>query len=95
MVRCWDWVDGIPDWRWGGGVYVLYRGKEVVYVGQTGNLRTRLLAHRRRFAFDQIKVSPNDDRRQRQRLERLLIRRLVPFENRMIPSDARMWWERR
>jgi hypothetical protein len=94
MARLWDWVDGIPDYRHGGGVYALYRGKELVYIGHTGNFRSRIQCHRRRFAFDGIKLAPIESRRERQRLERRLLFRLTPFENRIIPTTSCWWWDR-
>lgn len=94
MARLWDWVDGVPDTRWGGGVYALYRGKELVYIGHTGLFRTRILCHRRRFKFDAIKVAPIDNYAERKRLERKLIWRLTPVENRVIPSSKYAWWDR-
>lgn len=89
MAGCWDWVDGIPDRRWGGGVYALYRGGEVVYIGHTRLFRTRIMTHRLRFAFDAVKVAPIACRTARKQLERKLIRRLVPVENRVIPAAER------
>jgi hypothetical protein len=88
MARLWDWVDGIPDRRWGGGVYALYRGKQLVYIGRTSCFFVRLPAHRRRFEFDGIKVAPISDAQERRQLERKLIRRLVPSENRSIPCES-------
>jgi excinuclease UvrABC nuclease subunit len=85
-MRLWDWIDGLPDRRWGGGVYALYRNGQLVYVGHTKNFRTRLHAHRRCFEFDRVKVAPIANRRERQRLERKLIGRLLPLENRAVPN---------
>lgn len=87
MSRLWDWVDGLPDRRWGGGVYALYRSGQLVYIGHTGSFHGRIQAHRRRFAFDAVKVAPMGSRRERQRLERRLVYRLRPLENRTVPTS--------
>lgn len=89
MARLWDWVDGIPDRSWGGGVYALYLGKELVYVGHTGSFYVRLTTHRRRIPFDAVKVAPMTDKRERQALERKLLFRLRPRYNRTLPSVYR------
>ena len=81
----WEAQPHIPLWRWGGGIYALYQGSEVVYVGRTGNFRSRLTTHKRRFWFDGIKVVFTDDLYEQKYRERRLISRLVPTYNRMIP----------
>lgn len=87
MLHRWQWIDGvIPPWDFGGGVYVLYRAGQVVYVGHTGNFRYRLLVHRRRFVFDAVKVAIIRDRTERKLVERRLLVRLAPVENRTIPK---------
>jgi hypothetical protein len=87
MERLWDRVDGIPDEKWGGGVYALYQGQRLVYIGHTANFRVRLHAHRRRFHFDGVKLAPIEDRKERKRLERRLLLRLRPPLNRTLPRS--------
>jgi hypothetical protein len=90
MARGWmRFKNELPDWRFGGGVYALYRESRLIYVGHSGNVRDRLLNHRRRFSFDVAKVAPTDDRRERQRLERKLLFRLRPSCNGTLPTVLR------
>lgn len=86
MARGWQRLDTLPGWNFGSGVYALYRDSRVVYVGHTGNVRDRLLTHRRRFVFDAIKVARIDSRRECQRLERKLLFRLRPSCNGVLPT---------
>jgi len=79
----------LPGWHFGGGVYALYRDSRLIYVGHSGNVRDRLLGHRRRFRFDLAKVAPIGDRRERQRLERKLLFRLRPQCNGTLPTELR------
>lgn len=93
-MRAWDWIYGcVPDQKWGGGVYVLYHEGKVVYVGRGGLMRSRIQAHRRRFAFDAVKVAPIENVFEQKRLERRLLYRLRPSRNRVIPTNLHaVWW---
>ena len=84
--RAWTWIDGLPDRKWGGGVYALYQGARLVYVEQTRNLRTRIMVHRRRFRFDGVKVADVGSRAERISLERRLLYRLRPPMNCVLPG---------
>lgn len=74
------------------GVYVLYHGTEVVYIGRARRLRARLLAHYRRFGFDQFKDAETTDAYQRRLLERKLLFRLRPRFNILIPRVFGAEW---
>lgn len=69
-----------PEWPKGGGIYVLYDVSErPIYVGQGGNVETRLKDHSTRFWYrDPIVRSGSfikiDDKNLRTQVERLLIR---------------------
>jgi len=83
----WESIYGLlPDARYRGGVYALYRSGALIYVGRTGNLRTRIMAHRRRFEFDCVKVASIDSARARKVLERKLLFRLRPIMNIVLPA---------
>lgn len=95
MARLWDWVDGIPDRKWGGGVYALYLDGELVYIGRTSCFHVRIKTHRSRMPFDAVKVAPIESKREQQRLERRLLYRLQPRFNRVRPSALHAtWWYR-
>lgn len=79
----------LPDWRVGGGVYVLYSDRNVIYVGHTGNFRVRLLHHRRRWMFTHAKLAFISSRTERQALERILLYRLRPKNNHVVPKVYR------
>jgi hypothetical protein len=81
----WSVLSELPPFTT-SGVYVLYREGRVVYVGQSGNIRERLQAHARRFVFDRVKCRRLRTRRSCQRVERQLLRRLRPVENRSFPG---------
>lgn len=73
----------VVDLREGGGVYLLYRGGALVYVGQSSCFQDRIFGHWRRgkFAFDHaalIDVPPSSA----ETLEAYLIGELAPPENR-------------
>lgn len=74
---CWDVIPG---------VYVLQntRGR-TVYVGHGGNVRSRIISHRRRFNFSHIKVAVIRDDFDRKWLERKLLYRLRPEVNQSLP----------
>jgi len=95
-MRGWAVYDGgFPKWDFGGGVYALYRGGSLVYVGRTGNMRSRLQAHRRRFRFDAIKIARVRETAEQRLLERKLINRLRPVSNRaLVPDLNAVWWYR-
>lgn len=76
------------------GVYVLYLGAEVVYVGQSGNIRARMQMHRGRFQFDRAKVSLNEHKTERLYLERVLLVRLRPRRNGVVPTSVQHWFLR-
>lgn len=70
------------------GVYVLYQGDAVVYVGASINIGDRIRKHRRAFCFDRAKASLVKKPQDRKMRERRLIYRLRPRFNRQIPSCA-------
>lgn len=67
------------------GVYALYQCRKVIYVGQSDDIRTRLLVHSRRFAFTGIKISVTKDRGTRLFREARLLYRLRPKRNATMP----------
>ncbi len=67
------------------GVYLLYHGGDVVYIGQSGNIRTRVLSHSMLFPIDRIQIIEIPDKRERKILERQLIDQHRPFQNRVVP----------
>lgn len=75
-------------------VYVLYRGPSVVYVGHAADLKSRLLFHRRRLVFTHFKVTAMPDKFCRMVLERKLLVRLRPVNNRHMPASwsGAAWW---
>lgn len=90
--RGWTVVDGVPDWReWfgHGGVYALYQGGELVYVGRTGNFCSRLRVHARRFPWEWCKLRVVSSTRQQMWFERRLLHRLRPTYNKQLPVDLR------
>ena len=72
------------------GVYRLYRGEQIVYIGQSGNVRDRMCVHSRRFHVDRFTYEVVPDRRERMALERRLINEHRPVENGVIPV-VREW----
>lgn len=62
-------------------VYLLMQGDEVVYVGQTGGLRTRLLVHARWMPFDRVRVQVFPNRKAAMDAEETLIWQLDPKFN--------------
>lgn len=78
-----------PDWRLGGGVYALYFGRQLVYIGRTGNFRSRLQEHARVKPFDSMKLSYTKDRSEQVRRERRLLARLRPPLNVIVPSQPK------
>lgn len=67
----------------GGGIYLLYAGDLLVYVGQTQNLIRRLADHRREGTkiFDTARVYHCDDLVSRLRIEGVLILQYLPRYN--------------
>lgn len=71
------------------GVYALYSGDELIYVGVSSDLRTRIITHRKRFgAFVKAKVSYDSEAASRQDREGRLLRRLKPSANKDLFSRA-------
>lgn len=66
------------------GVYILFNGSEIVYVGE-GNFETRISDHRRSIVFTDALVFAVDDPFTCAVLEALLIREVRPRFNRQIP----------
>ena len=66
------------------GVYLLYRGGEVVYIGRTRNVIKRLTSHKGNSAMlplDQAKFIPEPNAKKRANLEAKLIRYFSPVLN--------------
>lgn len=69
------------------GVYFLYLGEELVYVGEGWNCLLRVAEHTRRDAnkaFDRWNFIPVDGRQERKTLERSLRRQHRPRYNKVI-----------
>jgi hypothetical protein len=66
-------------------VYLLERDGAVVFVGQSGCIRTRVMAHALRFKVDRFSFIVVKDRPERMALERRLIREHRPIENGVYP----------
>lgn len=66
------------DLRRPAGVYLLYRGETVVYVGQGRNVFARIVAHRQRFDFDYAIWMPIATKQSRYAHEGALVRRFNP-----------------
>ena len=58
----------------------------IVYIGQSGNIRDRILQHTRRFVVDSFEFLVIPRRRERMERERLLIREQRPIHNILIPN---------
>ena len=66
------------------GIYRLYQGDRVVYVGQTNNLRERLLAHDRQTPYwgsYDYKSTRGINTRERHRMEARALSRNRPTRN--------------
>ncbi len=70
---------------WVPGVYLLWRNGVVVYVGQSANVRDRIMVNSLRFQVDTLSFIVVSDRRERMDLERRLIRQHRPIENGVYP----------
>jgi len=62
-------------------VYAIYQYGELLYIGQTVNLRRRFLTYRDRYECSYSKVCVVPDKGERLALERKLIRRVRPVQN--------------
>lgn len=62
------------------GVYFLFEGEEIVYVGQSGNVLVRMAGHAQK-QFDAIKMIRIDDQKQRFEMESKLISMFNPKLN--------------
>lgn len=75
------------DLELSAGVYMLYRGERVVYVGQGGNVFARIGTHRRSFEFDFATWMPIASKRDRYAYEAALVRRFNPSLTTRCSSD--------
>lgn len=67
-------------------VYVLLKGSEVLYVGYSFNIKTRVAHHKYRKLQDHsVLVYCGERRRFAQFVEALLIKKLNPIQNKMTP----------
>jgi len=62
------------------GVYLLYKGDDIVYVGKSWNISTRFFDHKKRKDFDSVKYIPCEAD-QMDLLEMVLIETLLPLYN--------------
>jgi excinuclease UvrABC nuclease subunit len=81
--------DHFPSHHDGGGVYALYWQGEVVYVGRSKSLRTRVKTHNEWMPFDTIKILRTNDFHEQARREANLIWRLRPAFNQQFPPRRR------
>lgn len=88
-----DRFPNIP-WYRVAGVYGLYRDGQIVYVGHSQDIRTRVLHHARRFHFDRIEYSVIESKSERKRMERRLLVDLRPIENSVVPTVYETAWYR-
>lgn len=65
-------------------IYALWKDRQIVYIGQTVNLETRLSAHRKEKDFDQYSFFKCGSRAQMENVESQLIAELRPSQNRAI-----------
>jgi hypothetical protein len=88
--------DSLPPGRC-PGIYILLDGEEVVYVGQSGDIRTRLRTHRGEGAksFSQARWYQEFSLPSRVKLEAILILLLLPKYNRglSLGMDGNRVWE--
>ncbi len=70
------------------GVYLLMRDGEIVYVGQSGNVYSRIAKHMdtARFTFDAFSIFGCSDKDGRLKMEAELIHKYQPSENRIFPA---------
>ena len=68
------------------GVYVLFNGDAIVYVGQSGDVAKRCAQHRKegKKGFDSVAWLPLDDVSERLRLEGILALAHLPSDNQML-----------
>lgn len=74
------------------GVYFLYEDNEIVYIGRSGNIYTRLLEHivedKKKFSnFKAIKIAETGS----EILEVFLISKLKPKYNNLVVNDMETW----
>jgi hypothetical protein len=73
----------------GPGVYMLYQGEEVIYIGQSCKMLGRLGTHSTKMQFDSVRYFEVGNQRDRLALERSLIREFAPvYNNAHVPSEA-------
>lgn len=77
------------------GLYLLYAGAELVYVGQSSNIGVRIVEHQRSDkAFNTFRFYPMPDLSSRLRAEGILILKYLPKYNRALNlgmSEGRVW----
>jgi len=56
-----------------GGIYILYKDGQAVYVGQTSNLSNRLYSHKTKIEFDVVMFCQEEDKEKRKVYEKILI----------------------
>lgn len=79
------------------GVYLLVRDGEIVYVGQSGNVYSRIAKHMdtARFEFDSFSIFICVDKNDRLKMETELIHKYQPPENRIFPAYGDTRYEER
>jgi hypothetical protein len=65
----------------GFGVYLLFRGGQLIYVGQSNCIYSRIVAHKRLRAFDSAYYISCENRSCATKMEAQLIRHFLPPEN--------------
>jgi len=69
------------------GVYMLYSGTNIVYIGQSENIFKRVNSHKKRISYDSINFYIVEEKEDRVKLEKELINKHLPkFNEQQIKS---------
>lgn len=88
QARLTDFVDPVP------AVYLLYKNDDLIYIGQSSNLRARLADHARTKGHDKFEWYHEPDLVSRIKTESVLILALSPTLNRALNlglDKGRVW----
>jgi excinuclease UvrABC nuclease subunit len=87
-------LENLQDVKRENGIYFLFKGEKIVYIGHSINVYTRILEHiiENKKTFDYIKAVYNSDILKTEILEVILISEVRPKYNKLVVNDSRLYF---